>query len=286
MKQSICLFSFAALLSLFSSNVRASISDERAQQILETTVSKFRSELAALELPFRYQFQIGDQSKYPDGWKKNMFDDGGGQAGVEHWFDPQRPFWYIVLDRDATNDPMIDEEQYAATVCHELGHVIGGNPKMHIPTKWAITVEGQADYFSTHICLKKVLPEIAVTPREPALLKEATKVCKNAQSPEFKNCVRIAGLTFARWNFTPLGYARRSTPDGLVGTLWDIESINNWMPKTGLDVQHPDQQCRFNTMLAGAICPLSTALCSGTPLEGARPTCWFGTQVDETDVFP
>ena len=270
----------------FPNSGSASISDTRAKEILDLAVSNFQPELSKLAIPFRYQFQDGNKSKYPDGWTKNMFDDGGGQAGVEHWFDRAHPFWYIVLDRDATSDPMSDEEQYAATVCHELGHVIGGYPKMYFPTSWEISVEGQADYFSTHICLKKVLSQIAVTPREPDMLAKASLVCKNARPSEFETCVRIAGLSFARWNFNPLGYARRSTPDGLVGTLWDVYSINNWMPITGLDVQHPDQQCRFNTMLAGAICPSNAALCRGTPLEGARPSCWLGTDVDETHVFP
>jgi hypothetical protein len=51
---------------------------------------------------------------------------------------------------------------YAAIVCHEVGHLLGGDPKQTITgSDWA-SAEGQADHFSAAICLGKYFNSLGV----------------------------------------------------------------------------------------------------------------------------
>jgi len=54
-----------------------------------------------------------------------------------------------------TRVPGVTLEAYAAVICHELGHIIGGYPyQTIIGAKWTSS-EGQADYFAGKVCLPK-----------------------------------------------------------------------------------------------------------------------------------
>ncbi len=46
---------------------------------------------------------------------------------------------------------LITENAFILIICHELGHIFGGNPK-----KYNVSVEGQADYYSTKECFKRL----------------------------------------------------------------------------------------------------------------------------------
>lgn len=58
------------------------------------------------------------------------------------------------------------KDAYAAAVCHELGHVIGGAPFQTIKgSEWSSS-EGQADYFAASVCLPKYLKNLGITQNE------------------------------------------------------------------------------------------------------------------------
>lgn len=50
--------------------------------------------------------------------------------------------------------PMMSSPTLLLLLCHELGHFLGG-PPLKSRTGWSST-EGQADYFSTHNCMKNL----------------------------------------------------------------------------------------------------------------------------------
>jgi hypothetical protein len=52
----------------------------------------------------------------------------------------------------------VDEDTYLGIICHELGHHMGGSTGSK-PEKIGISSEGQADHFSSHICLERVLED-------------------------------------------------------------------------------------------------------------------------------
>lgn len=68
-------------------------------------------------------------------------------------------FFVIGYGADIANDhkPKISSNGFAMTLCHELGHLMGGAPKKIYDNKnsWASS-EGQADFFAANVCLKKL----------------------------------------------------------------------------------------------------------------------------------
>lgn len=89
---------------------------------------------------------------------KNLFLDA-------RWDSPYfgagiRPFegmlGLMVLGGTARIDGM-SHEAYAALICHELGHVIGGAPYQDFKgAEWSSS-EGQSDFFAASICLPRYL---------------------------------------------------------------------------------------------------------------------------------
>src|SRR5690606_1616432 len=64
--------------------------------------------------------------------------------------------WNVAMFGGLARHETITEDGFALVVCHEIGHHIGGAPKKGgWFSTWA-TNEGQADYFATLKCLRKV----------------------------------------------------------------------------------------------------------------------------------
>src|SRR5690606_4595293 len=59
--------------------------------------------------------------------------------------------------------PEMTSDAIGLIICHELGHFYGGSPKKlrgrSTKRSWS-SAEGQADYFATAHCMKKLLPLI------------------------------------------------------------------------------------------------------------------------------
>ena len=65
-------------------------------------------------------------------------------------------------------------DAYAALVCHEMGHLIGGEPFQSIPgAEWA-SAEGQADFFAASTCLPRFFQSLGVSKENiPASVEKA-----------------------------------------------------------------------------------------------------------------
>ena len=98
--------------------------------------------------------------------------------------------------------------------CHEIGHHLGGTPQMAIADQ-IFSTEGQADYYATGICLKKVWPQ--------------------ATGTRLKKVSLVAAKTLASVMGEKAPSAK--TPDRHVVK----ETL----------AEHPNTQCRLDTMLAG-----------------------------------
>jgi len=58
----------------------------------------------------------------------------------------------------------MNQESYAALICHELGHILGGPPYQDFKgAKWS-SLEGQADYFAASICLPRYFSFLGIDP--------------------------------------------------------------------------------------------------------------------------
>lgn len=179
--------------------------------------------------------------------------------------------------------PLVTEDGYALVICHEIGHHLGGLPRKIFQGNvqgWPAT-EGQADYFATLKCLRKVFrsdDNIAITRAQnvsPSVLKPCSIFKRNW---ERAICVRttIAGIAIAAISAD----VRRENPPS-------VETPDLGTVEATFDA-HPDSQCRLDTYFQGSICQvnstvpvsdknevLGTCHPSKKYLQGMRPTCWF-----------
>jgi len=194
-------------------------------------------------------------------WKSSTVNASANQMGDT---------WQVTFYGGLARRPEITPLGFATVICHELGHHFGGYPN----SGWASN-EGNSDTFATHVCLKKilvnsqeeipVLPQIAIDMCDKAYTGNDRKVCYVSMGAAQSTANLLAALGGDN-------YPRYDTPD----------------PKKVkvTDNAHPEAQCRFDTMIAGARCtkawrddiiPTSRnqALYNCTEGEAARPRCWY-----------
>lgn len=167
---------------------------------------------------------------------------------------------------------LISEEGFISTICHELGHLLGGAPLKR--QRSTISLEGQSDYFAGAKCLKRILSYIQPYKKiknDP----EVEEICSKNET--YPNCRRaLSGMKSLTSYYAKLENTHSpnfSTPaSNRVAT-----TLKN----------HPKAQCRLDTMKNGYLCPvdfetpfsvndLSIGACHSTHYpEFARPRCWF-----------
>lgn len=178
--------------------------------------------------------------------------------------------------------PMITLDGYLLVLCHELGHHLGGIPKKNLPPPNWPSTEGQADYYATLKCLRKIFRD----DDNVATIKgiEVPSVINEKCTLSFKTawekalCIRtsMAGISVAK---VMAQTKREENPD--------VTTPDTSITETTLDT-HPDTQCRLDTYFQGSICEVSSykpvsskdeKIGTCHPLNGHhlgnRPTCWF-----------
>lgn len=189
--------------------------------------------------------------------------------------------WKVNMYGGLARHELVTDDAFALVVCHELGHHLGGAPKVGGMMAWASN-EGQSDYFGTLKCFRRIYQdannaELVAKMEIPAIVTtqcEATYTLEN----DVALCVRsaMAGKSLADL----LGSLRSSdatdfsTPDASI-----VSKTNN---------AHPAAQCRLDTYFQGALC--TKRIQEGTSNEdetegtcnrienmdtGIRPLCWF-----------
>jgi hypothetical protein len=180
----------------------------------------------------------------------------------------------------------LSDDGLMLVLCHELGHLIGGAPT-YKPFNTSSS-EGQADYFSTSKCFKKITMNddnkvIVGNQRVDAAAKSVCdKQYKNAS--DVYQCYRssIAQLSLARV-MEALGSLKVSlrfdTPEQLRRRLIIFNG-------------YPTAQCRLDTLLAGSLCNKNPSEllemelynkgnCTEAAKEvGIRPRCWYVPRLD------
>lgn len=199
----------------------------------------------------------------------------------------------LIMHGGYARHKLTSPDVFASTVCHELGHHLGGAP---MKFSW-LSIEGQADYFSTLKCLKRFFAD-----DDNARLIEGKVVppivksdCKK-QHPNLHDeliCIRSAlasyGAVLVSNSVNPgQRIPRFDTPSKEVAT--GMEGSTRFPLPSGRRIPnlHPKLQCRLDTYFSGALCnvSVSTALSNenyvdGTcesdeyPINTKRPRCWF-----------
>lgn len=176
---------------------------------------------------------------------------------------------HLELGSDFHRDSTMTPDAYLGMLCHEIGHVLGGEPyssdTMKPSAQWVSNVpsstEGQSDYFSSLACMKKVFADSTkTTPADFAVTPRVKRLCVSQYSSILDQniCQRSAQSGFEIMQFIISIYKR-------FGSNSDQLTLDMDTPEApGLSVGrlYPTVQCRFDTILAGA-------------LNNKQPACWF-----------
>jgi hypothetical protein len=169
-------------------------------------------------------------------------------------------------------------------ICYTIGRRLGGSPKYNVdPTNVWKSAYGQADYYATLKCIRKIFRgdnnQLIVSKlKKNNFLKQKCKESFN-NNDDRAICIRsgMAALNFA--NFLAVTYHQKTprfeTPDPtLVTRTWTNASRSN--------------QCRLDSLFRGLLCPVSEnedvsntnenqGVCSRNrgQTNGSRPLCWY-----------
>lgn len=182
----------------------------------------------------------------------------------------------------------LSDDAFLLVLCHEVGHLIGGAPT-YKPFNTSSS-EGQADYFSTTKCFRKITSGDDNTPDlkksyHPLALSECHNVYKNISEKNI--CLRSSKAqeslaeTLAELTSSDT-VANFDTPDPIERIL----ILFNGYPST---------QCRLDTVFAGSLCNQNPAslldfklynknVCSepNGDFTGVRPKCWYAPREDNS----
>lgn len=192
--------------------------------------------------------------------------------------------WHVAMFGGLARHETITEDGFATVVCHEIGHHIGGAPKKSSwwGSSWASN-EGQADYFGTSKCLRKMMEneDNATIVANMDIPAHVTKKCNanftNAEDVTMCQRGSMAGLSLANLFRSLRNLSQElkfTTPDSNV-----VSSTNH---------NHPAPQCRLDTYFQGALCDVDhntdvdqddalIGTCNRVDnyVDGVRPKCWY-----------
>ncbi len=193
------------------------------------------------------------------------------ELGIVDWKVPYMSAWAFETDKAFTINfwggfariPGMTDRALALTVCHEIGHVIGGSP-YHLPGQSVnMSAEGQSDFFAASTCMKKYINFYNIQEEVTGLDAVAASKCfeQFADEKERGVCFEITkaaqDLASVFTFLNPEQEYSFETPSELIVA----ETLFN---------SYPTIQCRLDTFLAAALAPYP--LLDG---EELRPACWF-----------
>lgn len=186
--------------------------------------------------------------------------------------------WYVDMFGGLARNKFITDDGFALVICHELGHHLGGAP--HPETSWSSS-EGQADYFGSMKCLRRVFEKqdnIAVISKmtvDIEVTKQCEMVYKNASEVALCQRVAMAGKSVAKFS------------NSLGGSSVNFDTPDTSVVSTTND-DHPNPQCRLDTFFQGILCDKSydqendkddptigACIARDGYKVGPRPLCWY-----------
>ncbi len=211
----------------------------------------------------------------------NRWDDDTVNASAQQ----MGKTWVVNMYGGLARHPLTTDDGFALVVCHELGHHIGGAPRKG--SSWASN-EGQADYFGSMKCLRRVLEKTdnATIVSKMTVDAEVTKQCNliYKSENEIALCQRVsmAGKSLG----------------SLLGELGGNSNVQFTTPDKSVvkrtDDNHPAAQCRLDTYFNGILCDKSydqdvdkndpkigTCIARDGYKVGPRPLCWYKPGVGE-----
>ena len=191
-------------------------------------------------------------------------------------------YWIISIFGGIARHRFITVDGLMMIVCHELGHHLGGAPNQSEQGLPWSSNEGQADYFASLKCMRKVLSKddnvgiVAKMQIDPTASIKCKSVYKSATEVALCQRIAMAGKSLAMF----------------LGDLKGSSSINFKIPDSSVVKktfnEHPKAQCRLDTYMAGALCDkpmledlstmdaiVGTCIKRDGYMQGVRPLCWY-----------
>lgn len=175
-------------------------------------------------------------------------------GAVNAWAARQGNRYEIEVPGGMARYSLINEEAFLLTICHELGHLLGGYPHSK-----EISFEGQSDYYAVMKCMEPLLSALDYPTDDPILDCEGL-YCQ----------ARFRGIQSLTAYYAQL--ARNAPPT--------LETPSTERPRQTLS-KHPSAQCRFDTMIAGLRCAnrddfsYSNSITGSCEALAGRSRCWF-----------
>ena len=206
------------------------------------------------------------------------WDDATVNASAQRLFK----VWQVNMYGGLARHNLVTEDGFALVVCHELGHHLGGAPKIGgSASQWASN-EGQADYFGTMKCFRRVFE----TEDNQAIIARMT-----VDPLVKKNCAEHFTLANDQALCVRAAMAGKSLAD-LLAELGGRGVVNFATPDPSrvsrTSDTHPAAQCRLDTYFQGSLCDKDVndevdnsdaekgvcTLAQGYTF-GTRPLCWY-----------
>lgn len=193
----------------------------------------------------------------------------------------------ITVSAAFLRSPRLSDDGLRFTLCHELGHLLGGAPRRNVPFEWDgptapdglsfMSSEGQSDYYAGRECMRKFLKnqkQQKGRPQKTYFSKRLTRMCTEAWQNDAADIAICERTGEGAYNMLQL------TKD------FDIsfETPSTEAVKATILDEYPARQCRLDTALAGALCrqqnPLIFDFNDANVNEcpeptGTRPPCWY-----------
>ncbi len=206
--------------------------------VLDSFIDEFKTDIS----------QRGGTFHIMRDWSDGAVNAWAWRIGQEYWME---------VPGGMARYGIINEEAFLSTLCHELGHLLGGAPQRH-----DISYEGQADYYAPMKCMERILTKLQAREKSVALnLNCHGKFCGN-------RFLGIQSLTRYYAEIAKDPVPSLKTPSSTVVSRTERS--------------HPKAQCRFDTMIAALRCNDRKSFDSKDPNIGAcsvpdsaRPLCWF-----------
>ena len=179
---------------------------------------------------------LGGSFHILDDWSDGAVNAWAFRLGREYWLE---------LPGGMSRYHLINEEAFILTICHELGHLLGGEPMNGV-----ISFEGQADYFSSQQCAETLFKEIKAFAELPANQEVLRRCSKEKERKALCQRVLKGALSLTSYyaEISNKPFPKLSTPSSFVAQ----KTLQ----------QHPEAQCRLDTIGAGYF-------------NQSRPICWF-----------
>lgn len=244
--------SLLTLILLISFKANAQISLTEFQIVTSIFKSEYDPEMAKRNA--RLHINRPPTPQMPNYW----WDLDNVHASYSNYTDETGTDHYLFLFGGYARMEGMTVDGVAMTLCHEMGHGIGGAPYKDKGDSSKVSTEGQSDYYAARNCIKRIFRRLP--PQVPVRAPDSytASLCDErfTNDDERELCYRGFQVLeveriFLRTQITDGTDTHFDTPDP------DIASKINLAPDF-----YPAPQCRLDTMIAGI-------------LEDERPRCWW-----------